>query len=138
MPDTLLSIRQLLCQVVRNAHLPEGVQLSFEQIHVPFFVKNHALTQASPNSAAWAPDETPDAIGWKGSCSSVVIERNDFLAEATKPFRVIVSPIPPQGSYGLRKFLLLFLSEKAFHRIDGVAATLLASAHESPDSLRGG
>jgi hypothetical protein len=36
--------------------------------------------------------ETPDAIGWKGACHSVVIEckvsRSDFLADATKPFRV--------------------------------------------------
>ena len=35
--------------------------------------------------------ETPDAIGWKGACHSVLVEcklsRADFLADAFKPFR---------------------------------------------------
>jgi len=35
--------------------------------------------------------ETPDAIGWKGRCHSVVVEcklnRADFLADRSKPFR---------------------------------------------------
>src|SRR5205814_6217460 len=39
-----------------------------------------------------ASGETPDAIGWKRGCHSVVIEckisRNDFLADKEKPFRV--------------------------------------------------
>lgn len=38
-----------------------------------------------------ATGEVPDAIGWKGFCRSVVVEckisRNDFLADAGKPFR---------------------------------------------------
>jgi hypothetical protein len=38
-----------------------------------------------------ATGEVPDAIGWKGFCRSVVVEckisRNDFLADASKPFR---------------------------------------------------
>jgi hypothetical protein len=38
-----------------------------------------------------ATGEVPDAIGWKGSCQSVIVEckvsRNDFLADALKPFR---------------------------------------------------
>jgi hypothetical protein len=38
-----------------------------------------------------ASGETPDAIGWKGACHSVVIEckvsRADFLADCEKPFR---------------------------------------------------
>ncbi len=39
-----------------------------------------------------ATGEIPDAIGWKGFCHSVVVEcktsRTDFLADATKPFRL--------------------------------------------------
>ena len=35
--------------------------------------------------------EVPDAIGWKGTCRSVVVEckltRSDFLADRAKPFR---------------------------------------------------
>src|SRR5438309_6651396 len=38
-----------------------------------------------------ASGETPDVIGWKGSCRSVVVEckisRADFLADRDKPFR---------------------------------------------------
>jgi hypothetical protein len=41
---------------------------------------------------ACASGETPDAIGWKRGCHSVVIEckvsRSDFLADKDKPFRV--------------------------------------------------
>ncbi len=39
-----------------------------------------------------ATGEVPDAIGWKGFCRSVLVEckvtRADFLADATKPFRL--------------------------------------------------
>ncbi|HWC20235.1 MAG TPA: hypothetical protein VG498_24685, partial [Terriglobales bacterium] len=39
-----------------------------------------------------ASGETPDAIGWKGSNHSVVVEckvsRADFLADAAKPWRI--------------------------------------------------
>ncbi len=39
-----------------------------------------------------ATGEVPDAIGWKGSCHSVLVEckvsRADFLADANKPFRL--------------------------------------------------
>src|SRR5690348_6231306 len=38
-----------------------------------------------------ASGETPDAIGWKRACHSVVVEciisRTDFLADREKPFR---------------------------------------------------
>jgi hypothetical protein len=39
-----------------------------------------------------ASGEVPDVIGWKASCQSVLVEckvsRNDFLADAHKPFRL--------------------------------------------------
>lgn len=39
-----------------------------------------------------ATGEVPDVIGWKGKCKSVLIEckvsRADFMADATKPFRL--------------------------------------------------
>jgi hypothetical protein len=52
-----------------------------------------------------ATGEVPDAIGWKGVNRSVVIEckasRNDFLADASKPFRV-----RPEDGLGCERFYL--------------------------------
>ncbi len=52
-----------------------------------------------------ATGEVPDAIGWKGSCHSVVVEckisRADFLADAMKPFR-----IRPEEGLGCERFYL--------------------------------
>lgn len=49
--------------------------------------------------------ETPDAIGWKGRNHSVVVEckisRSDFLADATKPWR-----IDPDCALGCERFYL--------------------------------
>jgi hypothetical protein len=52
-----------------------------------------------------ATGEIPDAIGWKGFCHSVVVEckasRADFLADASKPFRLK----PEEGLGGERLYL---------------------------------
>jgi hypothetical protein len=52
-----------------------------------------------------ATGEVPDAIGWKGTCHSVVIEckvsRTDFLADALKPFR-----LEPETALGCERFYL--------------------------------
>ena len=52
-----------------------------------------------------ASGETPDAIGWKRACHSVVIEckisRADFLADREKPFRV-----KPEKGMGCERFYL--------------------------------
>lgn len=52
-----------------------------------------------------ANGETPDVIGWKGSCRSVLIEckvsRSDFLADQEKPFRK-----QPQIGMGCERFYL--------------------------------
>jgi hypothetical protein len=52
-----------------------------------------------------ASGETPDVIGWKGKCRSVVIEckisRADFLADREKPFRK-----DPQQGMGCERFYL--------------------------------
>jgi hypothetical protein len=52
-----------------------------------------------------ATGEIPDAIGWKGMNRSVVIEckasRSDFLADATKPFR-----LKPEEGLGCERFYL--------------------------------
>ncbi len=49
--------------------------------------------------------EVPDAIGWKSTCHSVVIEckvsRADFLADAEKPFR-----LAPAEGLGCERFYL--------------------------------
>lgn len=53
-----------------------------------------------------ASGETPDVIGWKGSCRSVVIEckvsRADFLADQEKPFRK-----QPEAGMGCERFYLV-------------------------------
>jgi hypothetical protein len=53
-----------------------------------------------------ASGETPDVIGWKGSCRSVVIEckisRPDFLADREKPFRQ-----QPETGMGCERFYLV-------------------------------
>lgn len=53
-----------------------------------------------------ASGETPDVIGWKGSCRSVVIEckvsRADFLADQEKPFRK-----QPEMGMGCERFYLV-------------------------------
>lgn len=50
--------------------------------------------------------ETPDAIGWKRACHSVVVEckisRADFLADKEKPFRV-----KPEKGMGCERFYLV-------------------------------
>jgi hypothetical protein len=52
-----------------------------------------------------ASGETPDVIGWKGACRSVVIEckvsRTDFLADREKPFRKL-----PETGMGCERFYL--------------------------------
>ncbi len=52
-----------------------------------------------------ASGETPDAIGWKRACHSVVVEckvsRADFLADADKTFRV-----KPEKGMGCERFYL--------------------------------
>ncbi len=52
-----------------------------------------------------ASGETPDAIGWKRACHSVVIEckisRADFLADREKPFR-----LNPEKGMGCERFYL--------------------------------
>jgi len=52
-----------------------------------------------------ASGETPDVIGWKGSCRSVVIEckisRADFFADQEKPFRK-----QPEAGMGCERFYL--------------------------------
>src|SRR5437763_776204 len=52
-----------------------------------------------------ASGETPDAIGWKRGCNSVVVEckasRADFLADKEKPFRV-----KPATGMGCERFYL--------------------------------
>jgi hypothetical protein len=52
-----------------------------------------------------ATGEVPDVIGWKGFCRSVLIEckvsRADFLADATKPFR-----LQPEEGMGCERFYL--------------------------------
>ena len=49
--------------------------------------------------------ETPDVIGWKGRCRSVVVEckvtRGDFLADRAKPFRT-----KPEKGVGSERFYL--------------------------------
>ena len=49
--------------------------------------------------------EMPDAIGWKGSCHSVLVEckisRSDFLIDSEKPFRK-----KPQSALGCERFYL--------------------------------
>jgi hypothetical protein len=53
-----------------------------------------------------ASGETPDVIGWKGSCRSVVIEckisRGDFFADQDKPFRK-----QPETGMGCERFYLV-------------------------------
>ncbi len=53
-----------------------------------------------------ASGETPDVIGWKGACRSVVIEckvsRTDFLADREKPFRKL-----PETGMGCERFYLV-------------------------------
>jgi hypothetical protein len=52
-----------------------------------------------------ASGETPDAIGWKGGCHSVVVEckisRADFLADREKPFR-----LKQENGMGCERFYL--------------------------------
>ncbi|MGE5324397.1 MAG: hypothetical protein ACM3SW_16135 [Actinomycetota bacterium] len=52
-----------------------------------------------------ASGETPDVIGWKGKCRSVLVEckvsRADFLADRDKPFRR-----DPQQGMGCERFYL--------------------------------
>jgi hypothetical protein len=52
-----------------------------------------------------ASGETPDAIGWKRACHSVVVEckvsRTDFLADREKPFR-----LKPDKGMGCERFYL--------------------------------
>lgn len=52
-----------------------------------------------------ATGEVPDVIGWKASCQSVLVEckvsRNDFLADANKPFR-----LQPEDALGSKRFYL--------------------------------
>lgn len=52
-----------------------------------------------------ANGETPDAIGWKSACHSVMIEckvsRADFLVDRDKPFRV-----KPEKGMGCERFYL--------------------------------
>lgn len=52
-----------------------------------------------------ANGETPDAIGWKRACHSVMIEckisRADFLADRAKPFR-----LKPEKGMGCERFYL--------------------------------
>ena len=52
-----------------------------------------------------ASGETPDAIGWKRACHSVVVEckisRADFLADREKPFR-----LKPEKGMGCERFYL--------------------------------
>ena len=52
-----------------------------------------------------ASGETPDVIGWKGSCRSIVIEckisRADFFADREKPFRK-----RPEAGMGCERFYL--------------------------------
>lgn len=52
-----------------------------------------------------ATGEVPDAIGWKGCCHSVLVEckvsRADFLADATKPFR-----LAPEEGIGCERWYL--------------------------------
>ena len=52
-----------------------------------------------------ASGETPDVIGWKGSCRSVVVEckisRADFFADREKPFRK-----QPETGMGCERFYL--------------------------------
>ena len=52
-----------------------------------------------------AGGETPDAIGWKGACHSVLVEcklsRPDFLADGDKPFRRA-----PETGMGCERFYL--------------------------------
>jgi hypothetical protein len=49
--------------------------------------------------------EVPDVIGWKGFCQSVLIEckvsRSDFLADASKPFR-----LKPEAGLGSKRFYM--------------------------------
>ncbi|HKD13310.1 MAG TPA: hypothetical protein VKE71_02085 [Candidatus Angelobacter sp.] len=53
-----------------------------------------------------ASGETPDVIGWKGSCRSVVIEckisRADFFSDQEKPFRK-----QPEAGMGCERFYLV-------------------------------
>lgn len=53
-----------------------------------------------------ASGETPDVIGWKGSCRSVVVEckvsRADFFADQEKPFRR-----QPEIAMGCERFYLV-------------------------------
>lgn len=52
-----------------------------------------------------ASGETPDAIGWKRACHSVIVEckvsRTDFLADREKPFRQ-----KPEKGMGCERFYL--------------------------------
>jgi len=52
-----------------------------------------------------ASGETPDVIGWKGSCRSVLVEckmtRADFFADREKPFRK-----EPESGMGCERFYL--------------------------------
>lgn len=52
-----------------------------------------------------ATGEVPDAIGWKGSCHSVLVEckvsRADFVADANKAFR-----LKPQEGLGCERYYL--------------------------------
>jgi hypothetical protein len=50
--------------------------------------------------------ETPDALGWKRACHSVLVEckitRSDFLADRAKPFR-----LKPEHGVGCERFYLV-------------------------------
>jgi hypothetical protein len=52
-----------------------------------------------------ASGEVPDVIAWRGFCKSVLVEckvsRNDFLADASKPFRM-----KPEEGMGSQRFYL--------------------------------
>jgi hypothetical protein len=66
-----------------------------------------------------ASGETPDVIGWKGKCRSVMIEckisRGDFLADREKPFR----KDPAQGM-GCERF---YLAPQGLIRFDELPRT---------------
>lgn len=73
--------------------------------HAEQWLRRHYRCGIVLSEQSCASGETPDVIGWKGSCRSVVIEckisRSDFFADQEKPFRR-----EPETGMGCERFYL--------------------------------
>jgi len=90
---------------------------------------------------ACASGETPDAIGWKKACHSVLVEckasRADFLADGAKPWRQ-----RPEGGVGCERY---YLAPRGLIRVDElpsgwglleVSGSAIGTVRRSAKSLR--